>query len=285
MILKGTISIVGEAGNAVPVEFATMGDRFVVRTPDGTIIGNWRHSDISARQQGHSFWVEAEGERVVLSSPATEALAEALGPSLFESDSALIACPMCGHQVSPAAQSCPNCGHPVSVDGSARDGAGQARPTGNDLSTVLNLPTGGGKQGPWAWLTLGGGVGLIVGSFLPWVTATAVLIGTFSVSGMQGDGVLTLGAGLVVAVVGALGVTRGVGVGGIVTAFVALALAGVVGYIDFNNVSEGVAEANTASFGFASVGVGLWLVMASVVIGFVGASGLVDKRRRKTPTR
>jgi hypothetical protein len=127
---------------------------------------------------------------------------------------------------------------------------------------------------------LAAGIGLIVGSFLPWVTATAVLIGTVSFSGMSGDGIFTLATGGVVALVGTLALTRGVRTSGLVAAFVALAIAGVVAGIDFYNVSEGVAEANTASFGFASVGIGLWLIMGSVVVGLVGASGLVDKRTR-----
>jgi hypothetical protein len=127
---------------------------------------------------------------------------------------------------------------------------------------------------------LAAGIGLIVGSFLPWVTATAVLIGTVSVSGMSGDGIFTLATGGVVALVGALALTRGVRTSGLVAVFVALAIAGVVAGIDFYNVSEGVAEANTSSFGFASVGIGLWLIMGSVVVGVVGASGLVDKRNR-----
>jgi hypothetical protein len=74
------------------------------------------------------------------------------------------------------------------------------------------------SQTPWAWATLAGGIGLIVGSFLPWVTATAVLIGTVSVSGMSGDGIFTLATGGVVALVGALALTRGVRTSGLVAA-------------------------------------------------------------------
>lgn len=33
---------------------------------------------------------------------------------------ALIPCPACGRQVSPAAPACPNCGHPIATDTGAR---------------------------------------------------------------------------------------------------------------------------------------------------------------------
>ena len=33
---------------------------------------------------------------------------------------ALIPCPACGRQVSPAAPACPNCGHPIATDTRAR---------------------------------------------------------------------------------------------------------------------------------------------------------------------
>lgn len=280
MILNGTISIVGDAATSLPVEIEAEGDRLVVRTVDGGVLGDWRLVDLTARRHGHSFLIEADGEQMVLASTASDELAQALRSRLSEPSAALLNCSVCGHDVSSAAQSCPNCGHPVNVTGADLVRALQDR---QPSEPHVGAPTGKAMQGnqtPWAWATLAAGIGLIVGSFLPWVTATAVLIGTVSVSGMSGDGIFTLATGGVVALVGALALARGVRTSGLVAAFVALAIAGVVAGIDFYNVSEGVAEANTSSFGFASVGIGLWLIMASVVVGLIGASGLIDKRNR-----
>src|SRR5205823_1570587 len=49
-----------------------------------------------------------------------------------------------------------------------------------------------------------GALGLAVGSFLPWLTATAPFVGTISRSGLDGggDGILTLIAGIVVGLLG-----------------------------------------------------------------------------------
>lgn len=280
MILSGTISIVGDAATSLPVKIEVEDNRLVVRTADTNVLGDWHLVDLTARRHGHSFFVEVDGEQMVLASTASDELAQALRPYLSEPSAALLNCAVCGHDVSSAAQSCPNCAHPVNVAGADLVRAPQDR---QSPTARVGTPTGKtrrGSQMPWAWATLAAGIGLIVGSFLPWVTATAVPIGTVSISGMSGDGIFTLATGGVVALVGALALTRGVRVGGLVAAFVALAIAGVVAGIDFNNVSNGVAEANTSSFGFASVGIGLWLIMASVVVGLVGASGLVDKRPR-----
>ena len=52
----------------------------------------------------------------------------------------------------------------------------------------------------WNWATGTGAVGSIfvfIGALLPWVTATVPLIGSLSVSGMEGDGKYTLAAGVV----------------------------------------------------------------------------------------
>jgi hypothetical protein len=56
---------------------------------------------------------------------------------------------------------------------------------------------------PGATMTLLGGVLIVLGSFLPWLTATAPLVGTMSRNGMEGgDGIITLILGVVTILIG-----------------------------------------------------------------------------------
>jgi hypothetical protein len=57
-----------------------------------------------------------------------------------------------------------------------------------------------------ATVTTLGGLLIVLGSFLPWLTATAPLIGTITVNGLQGggDGIITLALGIITVVIGIL---------------------------------------------------------------------------------
>jgi hypothetical protein len=56
---------------------------------------------------------------------------------------------------------------------------------------------------PGATMALLGGVLIVLGSFLPWLTATAPLVGTISRNGMEGgDGIITLILGVVTILIG-----------------------------------------------------------------------------------
>src|SRR5438067_7773144 len=48
-----------------------------------------------------------------------------------------------------------------------------------------------------AWLYLGGGIGVLVGSFTTWIKVTAVFVGTITAAGTDGDGKITAVAGAV----------------------------------------------------------------------------------------
>ena len=88
---------------------------------------------------------------------------------------------------------------------------------------------------------IGGGL-VILGSFLPWATVTSAF-GSVSKSGTDGDGQITLIAGC---------------------------LAALVAVMDIIDVSRTAGEVESAYLD-ASVGIGLWVVLAGAVVAVVGA--------------
>jgi len=118
---------------------------------------------------------------------------------------------------------------------------------------------------PKRLVALVGAVMVVLGSFLDWATVDSAF-GSLGVGGMEGDGKLTLVAGLVAGVL--LLLVRG-RAGGIVGA-VLLAIAALIGFVDYGNVQEMV-DAVESEFARASVGVGLYLVIAGGILGVVGS--------------
>ena len=136
------------------------------------------------------------------------------------------------------------------------------------------------RQRMWSWVTLVAGIGLVVGSLLPWATISAPFIGTVNITATDGDGMLTLIAGLAVSLIGILGLTpRGVGVAGLVSLTFLVLLAAFVAFTDLGNISGLAADVSEDGFGAASVGIGLWLVTIATVVGGVGWFGLIFNRR------
>jgi len=112
---------------------------------------------------------------------------------------------------------------------------------------------------PARWL-LGGAGALALGSFLPWAE-----VGPFSVSGTDGDGVLTLGLGVLIAVVAWPSMQKAIGRGRSITASIAAGLALVVCVYDVVNVSS-----SDNDFIEAEVGIGLWVCTAGAIAVIVG---------------
>jgi len=111
---------------------------------------------------------------------------------------ALIACPGCDQNLSDEVGTCPHCG--LSID-SRRTKVDyvtgeairyQPRPAARAARPPLRYPTPTG-----ALMMVGGGLIVILGSFMPWVGPRQV-----SVSGMQGDGRATVVIGLLVVILG-----------------------------------------------------------------------------------
>lgn len=103
-------------------------------------------------------------------------------------------CASCGSPVSGGCF-CPNCGHEYD----AASGAASAMSGSGARPALLAKPVAWG-----AIVTLVAGGLAIVGSFLPWITATAAFVGTISRSGIDGggDGLLTIVLGIVVGLFG-----------------------------------------------------------------------------------
>jgi hypothetical protein len=122
-------------------------------------------------------------------------------------------------------------------------------------------------------LILVAGVLAILGSFLPWITATAAFIGTITRNGIDGggDGVFTIVLGIVIALMGIAilarsGSARTARVG---TVICAVALGWVVS-TDYGSV-QGRVKDITSDTAIASVGMGLIVIGLAAVLAVVGA--------------
>ncbi|HEX7463723.1 MAG TPA: hypothetical protein VF382_02360 [Actinomycetota bacterium] len=117
---------------------------------------------------------------------------------------------------------------------------------------------------------IGGGL-VLLGSFLPWATIRSAVLsspGSLSVNGTDGDGQITLVLALVIV---------GIGVVGLMgrprfwlISLIAGCLAALVAVIDIIDVSRTAGEVESAYLD-ASVGIGLWVVLAGAVVAVVGA--------------
>lgn len=119
----------------------------------------------------------------------------------------------------------------------------------------------------WRWIGLGASAVIVLGSVLPWATVSTPF-GSISAAGTEGDGVITLILG-VIAVVG-FAVQR------FRLASIPAGLALATGVFDLVNVSRTIGDVDS-EFARASVGYGLWLVVAGGVVAVLAAS--VPKRR------
>lgn len=132
------------------------------------------------------------------------------------------------------------------------------------------------------WVVLVGVALVVVGSFLPWASVSA-LGQELTVDGMDGDGPLTLIGG---ALVGALALAAHLQRPArwkVITALVLAALVTLVAVIDVVDVNNRVAEVE-GDFAVdleASIGIGLWLVLAGGVVATVGTALTLPKIRRQ----
>lgn len=135
-----------------------------------------------------------------------------------------------------------------------------------------------------AILVIVGGAMMVVGSFMPWISARTGL-GSISVAGTDGDGVVTLllgGAAALIALVHLDRPIAGLLRGGI---FLAGAIGVVVAVIDYGAASERISGIDSAAVA-ASVGAGLYIVgLGSVATAFGGLSmGTVSEAPQDEPT-
>jgi hypothetical protein len=139
---------------------------------------------------------------------------------------------------------------------------------------VKNLPAK--NLGPI--LMLGGAVLAAIGSLLPWANIRTIF-GSIGVAGTDGDGVITLAAAVVLALLALLLLLQPQRAGSVTmyaAGLCAVLIAGV-GVYDFSNVSDGISEASGDGVS-ASVGAGLYLVVLGGAAAIVGA--LMDRNSR-----
>jgi len=120
----------------------------------------------------------------------------------------------------------------------------------------------------------------VLGSFLPWITATAAFVGTLSRNGFDGggDGIFTAALGIVIALLGIAllarsGRARTARIGAAVCAIVL----GWVAATDIGSVNDRLKGLDSAVSG--SVGTGLIVIAFAAALTVIGAVVPVQKGR------
>ena len=135
-------------------------------------------------------------------------------------------------------------------------------------------------------LVLAGAALVVVGSFLPWITATAPFVGTISRSLMDGgsDGVILDALAGVVLFIG-LAMTLGgpTRIGGGLAILTLILVAGIVVF-DYGDMQSRVAKATSESnLIIASVGAGPYISSIGIVVATIGSVMALLSRRAVAP--
>lgn len=124
-------------------------------------------------------------------------------------------------------------------------------------------PSGAVALTPNVWAAVGaiGGLIVVAGAFLPWITITAAFVGTITRNGIDGggDGLIAVGLGAVIALIGLSGATQNAGrvkPGLIVFGLIAIGLAVLEG----NNVQNKIATLDESLRTLAAIGLGLYTI-------------------------
>ena len=117
-----------------------------------------------------------------------------------------------------------------------------------------------------------GAIGLIIGALLPWVKMSAPLVGTLTFSGIEGDGMITGGIGLVLLIGVALSKGKAEKRYSIAGAIFGI----IAGLILFPKLFKiGAIIADISEIGYASVGSGIYLSIIGVVLVIIGGLQIV----------
>jgi hypothetical protein len=126
---------------------------------------------------------------------------------------------------------------------------------------------------------LAAGGALVVAPFLPFITATAALVGTITRSGVELAGaeafVYCLFGGLLIFT--AIQRSAGKSVRKALPIVASLGSAALTWYY-YTQVEERVVTVSASELGVASIGVGLWLAVAGSVVGFLVGIRNPDQR-------
>jgi hypothetical protein len=131
-----------------------------------------------------------------------------------------------------------------------------------------------------------GGVLIMLGSFLPWLTATIPLAGTITVNGMQGegigDGVITLVLGMIAVLLGVAQVTGNLPARWRLLPIMIGVLTGLIAAYAYNDV-QGRIHSVTAESDLVTASVGMGIYTLFVGAGFAIAGGLFVRRWSARP--
>lgn len=137
--------------------------------------------------------------------------------------------------------------------------------------------------GAFALVTMLGGILVVIGSFMPWLTIMAPLVGALSRSGLDGGG-----DGVFTRVVGIAAV--GVGIARFATPLRSLvqrapillgALALGIAVLDLANVNDKISSVGSSPYVHAYVGSGLYLLMVGALVTVVGGLVVTDAGARR----
>lgn len=181
---------------------------------------------------------------------------------------ALTTCPECEHQVSESAATCPNCGHPF-----------------HEVAPTPQATQSNPVSGPLIAALVAAGA-IVIGSLLPWLSVTTIF-GSVSVSGTEGDGILTLITGAVIAALAGIAFAKKSA--SRLTGILIIGLGAVSGLIAFNIFLNLVDNVDLVDSGVLStIGGGLWLVILGSAVAVGGGVSLVtalgrapDKKRSR----
>jgi hypothetical protein len=159
-------------------------------------------------------------------------------------------CPKCGTARPEGAAFCPKCGAPYggSNPDSVRPPARTRQVASEDLRTG-------------ALVTIAGGILAIVGAILPWASIMSI-----SMSGLQGDGMISAGAGAVALVVGLVCLRKPMSLAMATLAIVAGLVALGIAVLDGPNIAKHVGQS-----GLATMGPGIFVTGLGGVLCILGA--------------
>jgi hypothetical protein len=126
-----------------------------------------------------------------------------------------------------------------------------------------------------------GAAALCIGSFLPWVTAASVL-GSISKNGIEGDGILTAGAGAASAIVLYLASTKAHRRGFLLGSVFAV-LGGLVAALNYFDVSNSIGDISS-EYVVGKVGIGLYVCIGGALVAVVAGMMARGKTPKKSET-